>query len=345
MQKRTHPLLVLGLLFMGFLAPFQSAEALTVSPVRVELTGNPGETLVADIRLLNEQEKTITFYFSAENFEAQGEDGTPNFVAGDTGLASWISLLPEIENVDPNTVTLEASETVSRTFAIKIPEDASPGGHFAAIFFGDAPPGDSGGVAVGAKVGILVLLTVSGEFEESGDLLSFGTVDEQTSFESLPVVFEYRFQNEGADRVVPSGTIEITNLFGMSSEEIVANSAQSNVLPMSIRRFEENWGTVEDETAEKLGFWDTVKNQWSDFAFGPYKATLNLTYGSDPVTVTKAVDFWVFPWQLLLVATGALLISLLVVGTFIRLYNRWIVGKALKAFAQINKPKKDRKKR
>ncbi len=347
MQNPLRPLLVLGLLFVGFLAPFRSAEALTVSPVRVELTGDPGENLVADIRLLNEQDKDITFYFSAENFEAQGEDGTPNFTVGDTGLASWITLLPEIENEDPTTATLKAGETLSRTFAIKIPEDAAPGGHFAAIFFADAPPGDAGGVAVGAKVGILILLTVSGEFEESGALLSFGTVDDQSYYETLPVDFTYRFQNEGADRVVPEGTIALTNLFGMTSEEILINAAQSNVLPMSIRKFEETWGPVltEEEAAEELSFWDTVKNQWNDFACGPYTATLSLTYGSDPVTVTEAVDFWVFPWHLLLVITLSAFTIGLALLIFIRGYNRWIIGKALKAFAQIKNTKKKVQKR
>lgn len=345
MQTQLKPLLVLGLMLTGLLAPFQSAEALTVSPVRVELAGDPGENLVADIRLLNEQDKTITFYFSAENFEAQGEDGTPNFVPGDTGLASWITLLPEVEGEDPNTVTLAPQETISRTFSVTIPEDASPGGHFAALFFGDSPPDDSGGVAVGAKVGILILLTVSGEFEESGDLLSFGTQDDQTYFENLPVNFNYRFQNEGADRVVPEGTIEIANLFGMTSEELTVNTAQSNVLPKSIRKFEETWGTTPvatEEDAEEPGFWTTAKSQWTEFACGPYTATLTLTYGSDPITVTEAVDFWVFPWQLLLVVALSGLIILLGLFVFIRTYNRWIVNKALKAFAQINKQKKNK---
>lgn len=345
MQTRFKSILALGFLFTGLLVPFQSAEALTVSPVRVELTGDPGENLVADIRLLNEQDKTITFYFSAENFEAQGEDGTPNFVSGDTGLASWITLLPAVEGEDPSTVTLAPQETISRTFSVTIPEDASPGGHFAALFFGDSPPDDSGGVAVGAKVGILILLTVSGDFEESGALLSFGTQDDKTYFENLPVHFNYRFQNEGADRVVPEGTIEIANLFGMTSEELTVNTAQSNVLPKSIRKFEETWGTspvTTEEATEEAGFWGTVKNQWAEFACGPYTATLTLTYGSDSTTVTEAVDFWVFPWQLLLVLVLSSSIVLLALLVFVRTYNRWIVSKALKAFSQINKQKRNK---
>ena len=193
---------------------------------------------------------------------------------------------------------------------------------------------------MGAKVGILVLLTVSGDFEESGALLSFGTQDDQSYFEKLPIWFNYRFQNEGADRVVPQGTIAITNLFGWTSEEVLVNASESNVLPKSIRKFEETWGSVlTDAEMAQTGFWAEVGEQWNDFACGPYTATLLLTYGSDQTEATAAVDFWVFPWQLLL--TGTLFIlTLLFTGVFIiRSYNRWIIKNALKAFAQVRQKK------
>lgn len=333
MNKSLYSALLVGAVLLGLFTPSHAAQALTVSPVRIELSGDPGENLVSDIVLLNEQDKSMTFYFSAENFEAQGEDGTPNFVSGETDLASWITLLPAVEGEDPTIVNLGPQETVSRTFSVKIPEDATPGGHFAAIFFADTPPADSASVAVGAKVGILVLLTVSGEFEESGDLLSFNTKEEQSFFESMPVRFEYRFQNEGGDRVVPQGLIEISNLFGMTKEEILVNAAQNNVLPQSIRKYEETWGEdiVLEEGEMEPGFWSIVKHQWNSFTFGRYTATLQLVYGSEDTEVESSVNFWVVPWQLLSVVfvSG---VFLLAAATFvIRHYNHWIIAQAVAA--------------
>lgn len=333
MNKPLYSALVVGAVLLGLFTPSHTAQALTVSPVRIELSGDPGENLVSDIVLLNEQDKSMTFYFSAENFEAQGEDGTPNFVPGITDLASWITLLPAVEGEDPNIVNLGPQETVSRTFSVTIPEDATPGGHFAAIFFADTPPSDSGSVAVGAKVGILVLLTVSGEFEESGDLLSFNTKDEQSFFESLPVRFEYRFQNEGGDRVVPQGEIQITNLFGMTKEDLSINAAQNNVLPQSIRKYEETWGEaiVLEEGELEPGFWTTVGHQWENFAFGPYTATLNLVYGTDDTEVESAVRFWVVPWHLLIVCALSGIFVLVLFTFIIRHYNHWIIAQAVLA--------------
>lgn len=346
MNKTFHSTFVVGFILLGLFAPNQDAKALTVSPVRIELSGDPGENLVSDIVLLNEQDKAMTFYFSAENFEAQGEDGTPNFVSGDTGLASWISLLPAVEGEDPNTVVLGAQETVSRTFSVTIPENAAPGGHFAALFFADSAPSDSSSVAVGAKVGILVLLTVSGEFEESGDLLSFTTKDDQSFYESLPVHFEYRFQNEGADRVVPQGIIEITNIFGMTKEEVSINAAQNNVLPQSIRKYEETWGEalVFAEGEGKPGFFSTLKHQLKNFACGRYTASLNLVYGTDETEVKSSVTFWVFPWQLLLTIALTGFFTLVFLTFVVRRYNHWIIAQAVAARrAPVKKPSSKKK--
>jgi hypothetical protein len=304
-------------------------QALTVSPVKIELQGDPGQTLTADFRLLNEQDKTLNFYGSVANFEAEGESGTPNFVSNDTDLASWIHLNPGEEGEDPTVITLNSKEEITRTFTVDIPGDATPGGHFAALFWATNPASETEGVAVGAKVGILVFLSVNGDFDQGGDLLSFDTTDAQRFFTSLPITFEYRFQNTGADRVVPEGTLELKNTLGWTAEVLTVNGGQNNVLPASIRKFEETWGTV-DETLNS-GFWSQVQKEWEDFAMGYYSATLNLTYGPDESLATSALNFWIFPWELLTVLVLGFLIALSLFVTLIRRYNRWIIQSALAA--------------
>ena len=63
-----------------FLVSFSYVHALTISPARVEFGGNPGQTITGEYILINNKNVTKTFYSSFENFEAQGETGTPNFV-------------------------------------------------------------------------------------------------------------------------------------------------------------------------------------------------------------------------------------------------------------------------
>lgn len=322
------------LLSSFFLALFLSAgflqtatEALTVSPVKLELRGDPGATVGGTFQLINEQSETLTFYVSFANFEAEGEDGVPHFVDSSTGLATWMRLVPN----ELSSVTLEPGKSVDVPYEVLIPADAQPGGYFGAIFWGSSPANGEAAdaLAVGAKVGILVFLTVNGEIEEGGGLLEFGITDNQSFFTHLPVHFFYRFSNDGADRIIPMGTLTIKNSLGMTTEVITANSAESNVLPTSTRRFEELWGN--DLSMEDPSFLEMAREQWNQLAFGYYTADLSLSYGSDATMAVSSVHFWVFPWQLLILVGvgGFILLGLFV--SIIRRYNRWIIAQAVQA--------------
>jgi len=305
-----------------------AARALTVSPVRLELDGDPGQLVTGEFKIFNEQKETQIFYTNSENFEAQGENGNPAFVGGGTDLASWITV--------PAQVSVRPGEIALVPFTITIPRSAEAGGHFAAIFLGTQPAGGNHGpaqVSITGKVGILVLLRVNGAVREGGGLLEFDTKDAQRVFSSLPVNLFYRFQNSGSDRIKPSGTVTIKNLLGMKSATLDANRGTGNILPRSIRRFELVWDKSDDQTGtgatpSTTGFFGSVSQQWQHFALGRYTAELSLAYGSTEQTVQSRTSFWVLPWQLLLVIViivvvgGGLLVSVL------RRYNRWIIKRA-----------------
>ena len=315
---------------IGGMFLFQQVLALTVSPVKFEISGSPGQRLLGELELFNEQEETRTFYSSFENFEARGETGAPYFLPGKEGLATWIEA--------PAQVTLEPGERKTVPFSIQVPQNADPGGHFAAIFWGTTPPQakEGGQVTVGAKTGILVLLTVSGEIKGGGGLLEFSTKNKQKIFNSLPITFIYRFQNNSADRIKPEGEIEIKNIFSRTLATLPANKTEGNVLPGSIRKFEVSWITQKDvvkgETEipkeAKTGFFGAVKKQWKDFHFGRYSALLNLKYGTKNEEAKANYGFYIIPWQLL----SVIIVILVIIGFLgfkgIKRYNQWIIKKA-----------------
>ena len=312
------------------------ALALTVSPVKLELASDPGGTVAGEFQLYNEQQEIKTLYSSYENFEARGEAGTPTFIPGEEGLATWIKTSSQI--------TLKPGDRKIIPFSITIPKNADPGGYFAAVFWSTTPPQERGGgqVAVSAKVGILVLLKVSGATKEGGGLLEFGGQNKQNFFSSLPITFMYRFQNSGSDRIKPDGKIKIKNLFGGITATLPANKTLGNVLPGSIRKFEVMWTGGEDrdestrikpqiasEADQKLGFFGMVVKEWRNFTFGRYTANLNLKYGQDNKEAAANYSFFVIPWQLLsvLLAMVAVLGCIAFIG--IKKYNRWIIAKAI----------------
>ena len=302
--------------------------ALTVSPARVEITGDPGTTLQGEIELFNEQEGTRTFFTSFENFEPSGDSGAPHFIGAKDGLATWIR--------SDNKVVLESGVRVKVPYSITIPQNAEPGGHFAAIFFGSQEPGATGGgqVSVGGKIGVLVLLRVSGDVAEGGGLLEFIAKDKQRFFSALPVTFTYRLNNTGGDRVVPLGEIKIKNTLRMNSATLLANKNEGSALPGSARKFEVTWGEISQPTntteqkTESPGFFEMAGKQWSDFHFGWYTANLNLTWGATNQTANASYSFFVIPWQLLLI----ILIIAVIIGFLgkigLKKYNRRIIAQA-----------------
>lgn len=301
------------------LGTFSKADALTVSPARLELSGDPGQTVTAEFLLVNEQADTKTFYSSTANFEAQGDTGTPNFTDSKEGLASWIKVIPQ--------VVLKKNEQQKVKFDITIPKDAGAGGHFAAVFLSTSPvSADKSQVSIGAKIGVLVLLRVSGDIKEGGGVSTFGTKDKTSFYTSLPVTFTYHFSNTGGDRVNPAGDVIVRNLVGFESVRLPANQAQGNVLPGSTRKFDVIWGNTEVST-KGLGFFAMAGYQWNHFALGRYVAHLNLAYGSNGVaTATTAI--YVFPWQLLVLTIILLVVIFFGAKALLTRYNRWIIKKA-----------------
>jgi hypothetical protein len=296
-----------------------SASALTISPARVEITGDKGETLNDSFLLINEQDTEQTYYTSVEAFDSQGESGTPNFTASKEGLPSWITVEEKI--------TVKKGERLKIPYTITIPQDAESGGHFAAIFLSTVPPSTSEGqVSVGAKVGMLVLLKVTGDVKEEGGLLSFILKDEKKFLTSLPVDFVYRFSNKGNDRVKPEGEVVVKNLFGGEVAKLDANKALGNVLPGSVRRFEVRLGEKE-APAVSAPFFEHVSFQKENFALGMYTAHLDLSFGNSGKAESK-VTYFVFPWQLMTVTIVGVLILLIVLVSLLKQYNKWIIKQA-----------------
>lgn len=329
MPMRNLAFTILIVAIAGIASP---AFALTVSPPRVEITGDPGTTLQGKIELFNEQEGTRTFFTTFENFEPSGESGAPRFIGAKNDLATWIKTADK--------VVLESGKRSIVPFSITIPKSAEPGGHFAAIFFGSQAPGVEGGgqVSVGGKIGVLVLLRVSGEVAEGGGLLEFIAAGKQRFFSALPVTFAYRLNNTGGDRVVPLGEIKIKNTLRMTSATLLANKNEGSVLPSSARKFEVVWGeesqpaNEKEQKTESPGFFEMAGRQWGDFHLGWYTAELNVSWGATNQIANQSYSFFIIPWQLLLIIFVILAIVWFLGKIGLKKYNRYIIAQARQPF-------------
>lgn len=318
MSRLIFSALVIVFVSLGF---FSTVQAMTVSPTRIEITADPGDTVQGEFKLINEEDQNRILYASYENFEARGETGTPYFIGAEDGLATWIETIDDIN--------IRSGEIIDIPYTISIPENATPGGYFASIFFGNQPPDDleGSGVAIGGKIGVLVLLRVSGDIEEGGGLIDFNTKGQQRFFTTLPIAFEYRFGNTGADRVMPQGDIEIKNTFRSVLTDLSANTSRGNVLPGSVRRFDVLWDDGLEEL-DSASFWQMVSRQWSNFYLGWYTANLDLVWSGDNQDSAN-FNFFIIPWQLLsvLIVTALVLIILIKLG--LKRYKERIITETL----------------
>lgn len=293
------------------------AHALTISPARVEISGDPGATVGGVVTLINEQTTSQTFYASYENFTANGETGSPSFSPEKSDLDTWLQVSPE-------QITIAPGQIIRVPYTIAIPHDATPGGYFATIFWSTTAPSSANTqVSIGAKVGLLVLLRVNGAITENAGITQFDRNGHGFFYTSLPVDFRYKFRNEGGDRVEPIGKITIRDTVFLPADHLNANSAKGNILPGSVRQFQVQWLKHPSDSVQ--GFFVTASYQWHNFAVGLYSAHLDLAYGTKGLHTAKTAWFVVLPWQLLICLIVGITLVWWFGKTLLRRYNRYII--------------------
>lgn len=322
--KNMNVILIIILTFVSFF-PANFVKALTISPIRYEISGNPGEVLEEKLNLRNETSNTVTFYPHYYNFEAKGETGVPSFIEPKDGLGTWIA--------GPSGITLAPGDNQTVVFVISIPADAHPGGYFGALLYGTNPPSqEDTQLAIGSETGPIILLRVNGEIKESASIVEFKIKDNQKFFTALPVEMYYRFQNTGSDRTKPTGDLIIKNFLGIKAKIQNANPVEGNILPGQIRKINLAWEKANKpslETTSGRSFFKQIAYQWHNFALGYFTAKLDLAFGTNDAQKADAkVGFFVVPWQLLIIIMIFLVLVFYILRMSIRKYNQWIIKQA-----------------
>jgi hypothetical protein len=298
------------LVILGF-AP-RSAHAMTISPPDFNITASPGDSIRDVLHVYNEDPYPVTLKPSLLNFTFSPNDevsGSPEFYAAGEirnghELADWIVI------EDDKAFTIGSGERVNIPFTITVPKDAQPGGHFGAIHIGtlqESQKEDGPQIGVKASTSALLFVRVNGDTRDELAVNSF--FSNSRLYTRLPADFTIRLSNGGTTHLIPVGNIFITNTFGRQVASLEVNgSDKRRVLPGSIRRFEESWmhRRLPKSASEFV-------QEWRNFAFGKYTATLVINYGDGGAQklVSSTTSFWVIPWMILAAfATVVLLLSL-----------------------------------
>lgn len=272
------------------------ANDFQVGPTRFVLEMAPGEERTIKIEILSRGGEEHSYSLSVEDFSS---DETGNDIAmyggkdGPFSSRAWV--IPGVSKIN-----LKHGERATLPVTIRIPANAAIGDHYSTVLFQRDPNGVQPGFNIVARVGVLLLITVKGQVIREGGLKSFGT--ESPFYWKLPAMLDLRYQNTGTVHLVPTGRVEIRNIFGILVDEIPVK----------------DWYVLRNSTRGRTITWQP------GFALGYYKATLTVNASANHDTETLTTSFWVIPALPVALVLLAIFIVSLIVQVF---FNRFEIRK------------------
>ncbi|MFZ2253490.1 MAG: hypothetical protein WAW13_04995 [Minisyncoccia bacterium] len=286
----------------------EDTQILSVTPPLFQLSALPGDIWQSSIKVVNGNKYPLNVYAEVVNFSASGEAGQGRFSPiqdennEKSSLASWIT-------ISKGPYTISPEQTTEIPFYVEVPDNAPPGGHYAAILVSTEEPKNSTeklAVKTSQAVTALFFVRIEGDVNEEGSIREFRVID--SVIPTTNAEFSLRFENKGNVHLQPRGDIVITNMWGTIKGKIPVNYQThfGNVLPMSIRDFKFAWN--------------------SDFRIsdiGRYKAVATLAYGENNIkSISSIAYFWVVPIKATLITLVILISFISLIVWMIRLYVR-----------------------
>lgn len=257
-----------------------ASTGLTIQPIKVSKTLEPGQSFSGSIRLSNASSEDVKAELSVEDFIPTAGTSNISFVGraeGNTTVKDWITI-----NV-PSDFVFKKDETKEIPYTIVAPEGAEPGGHFGVLFFKATPIDEQGQLKIGTRVGVLIFITIPGNSLQKGKILDFKA---PKFVQSKSVSFGIDFENTGTVHFEPKGEITIKNILGKEVGKVEVSG--QTVLPTGRREIQASWVT------------DGV-------LIGKYSAGVTLFDGEGNELTAENLSFYAFPLNYTLIFIGSVL--------------------------------------
>ena len=265
-------------------------RTITIVPPSESTQVNPGDTKQGVLKVINDSDQTLNFTAQTQDFIVEDNKGTPTLLPPGTlnnkySAATWLAVSPSSFSVAPH-------QKSTLTYIIKVPVNARPGGHYAAVVYNPAEAlGVAGtGTAVKTQIGSLFSISVTGKVNQFANATKIFA----NSFQEFgPVDVFTQIKNYGDIHIKPLGSITISDMVGRKLASLPLD--EHNIFPQAARDYQNTYG-----------------QQWM---LGRYKASLLASYGAqNNMPIVATIYFWVFPWRIasiVLVALVAIIIAIL----------------------------------
>ncbi|MFH1522841.1 MAG: hypothetical protein ABIE43_03410 [Patescibacteria group bacterium] len=297
---------LITLITIGFILSSQYASAYEISisnnspieddvllsPSKVELFLEPGESTIRNLNLVNRTQEKLSFEIIVEDFS--GDDVASTKLLGDKignySLKNYLK--PEIKEF-----SLNSKEKITLPINIDIPVEAEPGGLYGAVIaqvkladndYDNNKLDSHDQINIISRLALLFFVRIEGDLHEEGYLKSFHS--NKKIFKEGKVEFSIFFENKGNVHLNPYGKIDIKNIFGKKIEEI--NIEPWFVMPGFIRK--------------------SIVNLDKELIPGYYRAEISLYRGYGIDIIDKlSIGFWIMPWRILIMILFSIAIILL----------------------------------
>lgn len=216
-----------------------SSERITLSPSSTTLELAAGETKQGTMKVINDGDVTYGFSVYARPYSVFNEQYQPDFTKqySNTDVYKWVQF-------DQTSYQIEPGQSIVVAYTIRVPTNATPGGHYGVLFAETDERGLEGtGVARKKRVGNLLYVTVTGEYKTSGELKEFILPFWQTI---APMTSSARVENTGNADFKAQVTTTAKDVFGQTKFRYTGDPI---VLPQTTRLIEMKW-----DAAPNFGF-------------------------------------------------------------------------------------------
>ncbi len=288
-------------------ASVSSGNGIRLSPIRYDLTINPGQSQRVQFRIDNVTKAPAVYKAIVTDFTANNQNGSPQLIV--TGSQFDPHSIKQFITPIPN-FTVNPNQTATIYVTITIPSGTAGGGYYGAIRFLAANGGSDRTVNISSSVAGLILIKVPGPAMKESLLLSNFAVGINGQIGSLfygnkGIDAIVQFQNNGNVQIEPFGQIIVKNISGDKIDTTAINNVNppGNVLPGSSRLF--------SVPISGIG------------SFGKYTVAGYFGYGSKGQLLSATTTFYVVaPWIIILLVV---LVILVVVSAFLmpRIFRAW----------------------
>lgn len=287
---------------------------LTTSPVAVDLSVKPGQSISTTLQVQNNSPEPVNINVRLDKFKANGDSGQAAIYSPSKSddSVNWVSFSRTSFLAEPGVWN-------SVVATINPPSNAANGYYYAVLFEPQTASshGSSTNVIKGANAIFILLNANSGN--EKRQLEVTGFTSQKSIYEYLPANFTVTVKNTGNIYVAPQGDVFISRkMNGKPLASLDINSAAGNVLPNSSRQFSVSWQDgfpvfvpkkINGQIVSSSNGQPVQQLQWnssssfSKIRFGKYYAHLAFVFnnGVTNETTDAYVSFWVIPWKMILI--------------------------------------------